>query len=120
MNKTIILIITISSMLLFACMSEPEYETERGKNVIPKDTLELMIIDIHTADALITSKILKSKGTLATDSLIYQGIYDKYQYSREDFDQTLLYYVHHEMDTLNVMYDRVIEKLNIEKGQIYN
>jgi hypothetical protein len=100
-------------------MSEPDYKSASGENIIPADTLELMIHDIHLADAIITSKILKTKQNLGTDSLIYQNICDKYNYSREDFDSTLLYYSHHRLDTLNAMYDRVIERFYIEKGEIF-
>lgn len=120
MKKMILLILLLNGLMFFSCMQEPTYETAAGQEIIPADTLELMIHDIHMADAIITSKILKNKAGVATDSLIYQSIYDKYNYTRSDFDTTLLYYAHHKLDSLNSMYDRVIERLNIEKGEIYN
>ncbi|PLX08612.1 MAG: hypothetical protein C0596_07085 [Marinilabiliales bacterium] len=119
MKKVSVSSIILISLLMFSCMPEPTYEAESGENIIPKDTLELMIHDIHLADAIITSNMLKADN-VAVDSLIYQSIYDKFNYSREDFDQTLLYYAHNRLDTLNLIYDRVIERFYVEKGEIYN
>ena len=111
--------IFILPILLFACMSEPEFTHEPGDNVVPQKQLEDMIYDIHIADAIITSKIMKYKGNLVIDSLIYESIYEKYSYSKADFENTILFYTHNEMDSLNAIYDRVIVRLNIEKAEIY-
>jgi hypothetical protein len=119
MKKTLAVLVISIITTLFACMPEPQYDDESGKNIVPSDTLELMIYDIHLADAIITSKILKAKDNSAVDSLIYQSIYDKYSYSREDFEQTLLFYTHNHLDSLNAMYDRVISKFHIAEGEIY-
>lgn len=119
MRKIKMLLLLVPVFLLFSCMAEPDYKTESGEEIIPADTLELMIHDIHLADAIITSKILKDKSGVGVDSLIYQSIYDFYNYSKEDFDQTLLYYTHNKLDSLNLMYDRVIEKFYVEKGEVY-
>lgn len=115
-----IIMLFVLGLIVLSCMREPKYDTKEGLNIIPPDTLELMIHDIHLADAIITSKILKQKGGSASDSIIYQNIYNKYSYSRDDFDQTLLYYAHNRLDTLNVIYDRVIQRFYVEKGEIYN
>lgn len=119
MKKPLTIIVIFIITMFFACMPEPKYEEDSGKNIVPQDTLELMIYDIHLADAIITSKILKTKDNSVVDSLIYQSIYDKYNFSREDFDQTLLYYTHNHLDTLNAIYDRVISKFHIAEGEIY-
>ena len=120
MKKLKIILLVLIGLLVLSCMPEPNYETEVGEDIIPAETMELMIHDIHLADAIITSKILKNKAGVAADSLIYQGIYDEYNYNREDFDKTLLFYAHNKLDSLNLMYDRVIERLYVEKGEIYN
>lgn len=119
MNKQIIICALFLSFFLVSCWSNPQYETAKGENIIPKDTLELMIYDIHLADAIITAKIMKTNNNTAVDSLVYSSIFVKYNYSRNDFEQTLLYFSHNHLDTLNAMYDRVINKFHIAEGEIY-
>lgn len=116
--KPIVLLFFVIASIL-SCMSEPVYETDSGKEIIPPDTLEYMIFDIHLADAIITSKILKTKENKLVDSLIYEEIYEEYSYSKDDFEQTILYYTHNRMDSLNTIYERVMQRLSIEKGEIY-
>ncbi len=116
---TIILILTGLFLLLISCMREPKYDTPKGENIIPPDSLELIIYDVHLADAIITSKIMKKKDNVLVDSLIYASIFTKHKYTREQFEQTLLYYVHNHIDSLNNIYDRVINRYNLEKGKIY-
>ncbi len=116
----ILLPIIIFASLFYACNQESNNLAQEGKEIISADTLELMIFDIHLADAIITSKIMKTKDNTAIDSLVYQSIYDKYAYSKDDFEQTLLFYAHNKLDSLNAIYDRVIERFNIQKGEIYN
>ncbi|MDD3739852.1 MAG: DUF4296 domain-containing protein [Bacteroidales bacterium] len=117
--KKIYIIITFISIIVLSCISEPKYSTPKGENIIPKDSLELLIYDIHLADAIITSKIMKTKDNKLVDSLLYVSVFEKHNYTREQFEQTLLYYVHNRMDTLNTIYDRVIDRFNLEKGEIY-
>lgn len=118
MKKSYLYIIVLL-LFLFSCISEPKYDTPKGKNLIPKDSLELLIYDIHLADAIITSKVMKTKDNKIADSLLYVNVFEKHNYTREQFEQTLLYYVHNEMDTLNKIYDRVINRFSVEKGIIY-
>jgi hypothetical protein len=119
MKSQLIIILTIIAATLLSCMGKPDYTTPEGENVVPKDSLELMIYDIHLADAIITSKIMKSKKNMLVDSMLYLSVFEKHHYTRKQFENTMLYYVHNEMDTLNAMYDRVIARFNTEKGEIY-
>lgn len=116
----VLLSILLIGFLSYSCGKEQKTLSQDGKNIISADTLELMIFDVHLADAIITSKIMKTKDNTAIDSLIYQSVYDKYNYSKEDFEQTLLFYAHTKLDSLDAIYDRVIERFNIRKGEIHN
>jgi len=106
-------------LTIFACMSKPEFENPVGENVIPTDKLELIIYDIHLADAIITSKIMKTNNNSYVDSMMYVSIFEKHNYSREDFENTILFYVHNNLDSLDSIYVRVINRFNIEQGKIY-
>jgi hypothetical protein len=61
MKSQIIIILTIIAATILSCIGKTEYTTPKGENVVPKDSLESMIYDVHLADAIITSKIMKSK-----------------------------------------------------------
>ncbi len=119
-SNYIILILTVALVcLLTSCMSEPKYETSEGENLIPSDSLELMIYDVHLADAIITSKIMKTKDNELSDSLIYLSVFEKHHYTRQQFEQTILYYSHNHLDSLNNIYERVIKRFSVEQGNIY-
>lgn len=115
----IILISTIILLVAISCISEPKYSSPKGENIIPPDSLEMIIYDVHIADAIITSKIMKTNNNAVADSLVYLSVFRKYKYTREQFEQTLLYYVHNHIDSLNNIYDRVINRYSMEKGKMY-
>jgi hypothetical protein len=119
MKSQIVIILIITAVTILSCIGKTEYTTPKGENVVPKDSLESMIYDVHLADAIITAKIMKSKNNMLVDSMLYLNVFEKHHYTREQFENTLLYYVHNNMDTLNAMYDRVIARFNAEKGKIY-
>ena len=96
--KILFFILLIGS-LSYSCIQDSVNQTQDGKDIISADTLELMIFDIHLADAIITSKIMKTKDNTAIDSLVYQSVYDKYGYAKDDFEQTLLFYAHNKVDS---------------------
>lgn len=118
MKKSVIILIIIISTAILGCLGKTEYSTPKGENAVPKEKLELIIYDIHLADAIITTKIMKTKNNTIVDSLIYESVFIKHEYTREQFENTMLYYIHNEIDTLNAIYDRVIMRCNIEKGKI--
>jgi len=119
MRQFLIIFICALTVFTVSCMTEPKYDTPKGENIIPPDSLELLIYDVHLADAIITSKIMKTKDNAYVDSLVYVSVFTKHHYTREQFEQTILFYVHNRMDSLNNMYDRVINRYNVEKGKIY-
>ena len=47
--------------------------------------------------------------------LVYQSVFDKYGYTRQEFENTILYYVHNNMDTLHSICERTVNKFNLEK-----
>lgn len=111
-----VLVINAILFLFFGCISKNvEYDTPRGKNIIPFDTLGLIIYDIHITDAMLTTNVLK-KMELSNieDSLIYESVFEKYLYTKDQLNETLLYYTHNALDSLDMLYDRVLERYSIE------
>lgn len=101
----------------FSCINiNPEYEVPQGEKYIPLKTMEQIIYEIHIADAILTTGVFEAEDKIFTDSLAYDRIFEKYSYTKEQFDQTLLYYSHNHLDSLNIMYEKIMERLSIEKG----
>jgi hypothetical protein len=115
MCKKMIIILFFAS--LFACANKTEGIPENAKNIVPPDVFMEMLYDVHLTDAIVLSKIIKFEDERA-DSLIYLALFEKYQYSREDFENTISYYVHYNLDSLNLMYSNIMDQFNYEKGQI--
>ncbi|MDR2009625.1 MAG: DUF4296 domain-containing protein [Bacteroidales bacterium] len=111
------LIIFIFSVF-FSCINvKPEYTSPQGYQYIKLDTIELILYDIHLSDAIITTGVYNPANDILTDTLIYESIYKKYSYSRKQIDESLLYYMHNQIDSLYAVYDRIFERLSREKGK---
>lgn len=117
MKKLKYLIFLSLSACLISCAKTKTSETT-SENIIPPDKMEKIIYDVHIVDAIVASKIIKNP-TRESDSLLYSSIFEKHNVTRADFENTLLYYVNYNFDTLNAIYDRVINRFNTEKALIF-
>lgn len=115
MKQTKILILILFVLIsVNACISqEPDYESPQGIKYMSLEKLEQITYDIHIADAMVSTNVLRIDETnRLKDTLIYESIFIKYGCTREQFEQTLLFYTHAHTDSLSIMYDRILEKLN--------
>lgn len=104
MKKSYVIVLIIC--ILSACSSEkvPDY-------VIPKDDMVEIIVDIHLTDGLMTMTRIR-QATLKKDSLnLYDEIFIKYGYTREDFD-TSIYYYSYNINKYDDIYNDVLNKLS--------
>lgn len=117
-NKVFILgIIALCFMAIIACRESKKTVPENTENIIPVEDFIDILYDIHLTDAIILSKIIKfDEGNI--DSLIYNSIFIKHEYSKDDFEKTLGYYIYYNLDSLNIIYSMVMDKLNVEKAEI--
>ncbi|HNY43839.1 MAG: DUF4296 domain-containing protein [Bacteroidota bacterium] len=120
MNIKRFVYISVCALMLWSCAyKKTDKRFQQGENKVPKDTFELILYDVHLADAIVTSQIMKTKNNAFVDSLVYQSVFDKYGYTRQEFENTILYYVHNNMDTLHSICERTVNKFNLEKGNIH-
>jgi hypothetical protein len=105
--------------LIFSCYDGKTDINLEAENQIPKETFELMLYDVHLADAIVTSKIMKTKDNVLIDSLVYQSVFEKYNYSKQEFEATLVFYINNNMDSLDAICERVVKRFNLEKGNIH-
>lgn len=116
-NVHIAITIIIVLLLIFGCRDLNRGIPEHANHKVPADSLINILYDIHIIDAIILSNII-DLGDLGVDTLIYDAVFEKYKYSQEEFENTLLYYTHYDLDSLAIIYSTVMDKLHQEKGEI--
>jgi hypothetical protein len=80
-------------------------------NIIPRRILVPLLVDIHTADALAMNGMLNEQFGGLDSSLLYQAVFEKYGYTKEEFDRTLQYYSS-DPEKLIEIYDDVFTELS--------
>lgn len=118
--KKIFLIIIV--FFCFSCVGKvSKYSSPVGiKYFSAKKTCDIMT-DLQLADAMIISKNFSfSKDTLLQDSAIYDCVFYKYNCTREEYIQSLLYHTQHNIDSLNYYCEKNIENLTTEQNLLEN
>ncbi len=118
-HSSALVLFAIASVLFncLACRDVNKGIPENAVSTIHKDTLKNILYDIHLIDALILSNIIKFEEE-RVDSLMYESLFRKYSITREDLENTLLYYVHYKLDSLDIIYAQVLDRFHTEKGEI--
>ncbi|MFN8206742.1 MAG: DUF4296 domain-containing protein [Bacteroidales bacterium] len=81
------------------------------KGLIPPEDMEKILVDVHIADALAQSSVMR-RLYQRMDSLHYaQNVLAKYGYSQEQFDSTVSWYAGYP-DEYEKLYEQVITRLN--------
>jgi hypothetical protein len=81
------------------------------KGLIPPEDMEKILVDVHIADALAQSSVLR-RLYRDMDSLHYaQKVLSKYGYTQEQFDSTISWYAGYP-DEYEKLYEQVITHLN--------
>ncbi len=106
-------------VVLPACHDREKGIPDNAASIIPPDVMTDIIYDIYLIDAIILANVadFEFKKDNA-DSVLYKSLFMKYPYTKQDFDKTLLYYVHYHLDSMEIMLSNVMDRFNIEKGEI--
>lgn len=113
-----VLLFVIVSLLLVSCDIP-----NKQKQVVPKDrrleedVMENIFYEMHIADAMVSLQIVQVDGHTSlsqyqVDSLIYESIYDKYDCTRESFEESVLWYMQNSPEKLKEIYEHVVERFN--------
>lgn len=87
--------------------------------IIPKDSLINIIVDLHLADAVLLNPITQSKISDISSNRLYKTILNKYGISRERFNNSINFYAETPI-VLDSIYDKVIEKLSMIESKGYS
>jgi hypothetical protein len=100
------------SFILFSCI-KPEEPTA---DIIPKDSMAQILIDIHLAEA----KVAVKNPSPDTGQMMYEyykrGIYKNYNISPQRFNSSLEFYTRN-VTELNQIYEVVVDSLSLREGR---
>ena len=116
MKRLIPIAFFISLLLVFSCGPKPD-ESPKPPNLIARDTLAMIMYDVHMIDASLTTNVVEPKGVYSRYNL-YQSVFTKYNRTEDDFNASMRYYVLNDIMKIHDMYDDVLARLNKEKGEL--
>ena len=118
MNRTALLIFIFVALSLASCnMPGKQKQMVPEERQLSEETMENIFYEMHLADAMVTLHLVQVDGHTSlsqyqVDSLIYESIYDKYDCTRELFEESILWYLENNPGKLNDMYEHIVERFN--------
>lgn len=119
-----VLLFVLLAMLMLSCSMPNKQEQLVPKDrMLDEETMENIFYEMHVADAMVSLHIVQVDGhtsltSYKVDSLIYESIYDKYDCTRESFEESVLWYIQNDIETLRDIYERVVERFNQNIAEI--
>jgi len=98
-------------IFMAACYHSAPKPTFNMALVLPADSMESLLTDVHIADGIIA--VLKNKQQTAgkLSSEYFEAILKKHALSREAFEESMRYYAYH-TEKLDKIYEQVITDLS--------
>ncbi len=124
MSKTAFLIFVSVALTLASCnMPGKQEQMVLEERVLEEETMENIFYEMHLADAMVSLRLVQVDGHTSlsqyqVDSLIYESIYDKYNCTRESFEESILWYLENDPNKLRNMYERIVERFNQNISEI--
>ena len=111
MNRTIILILILASLITGSCSGRKNKTDKR--NLIREKELVTILTDIYLANGLLTIPKIHSWFPSIDSVSSYYYIIEKYGYSKETMDKTMKYYFIKQPKKLIEIYDQVLGNLSM-------
>ncbi len=108
----------IELLLIFSFFISCHSTEPTPANIIPKDSLVNIIVDLHLADAVLLNPKTQSKISTVPSNELYQTVLKKYHLRKERFIQSMNYYAE-KPDVLDSVYYDVIEHLSLIQSNGY-
>jgi len=99
-------------IILFGCSNN-----NVPKDLIPEDSLVLIIVDMHLADAILIEPSVQQKQFVINKTKFYNVVLDKHSITKEEFQKNIDYYSNNP-EQFNKVYEKVIEELTILQGNL--
>ena len=124
MSRTALLIFVFVALLIASCdMPGKQEQMVPEERQLSEETMENIFYEMHLADAMVSLRLVQVDGHTSlsqyqVDSLIYESIYDKYNCTRESFEESILWYLENDPNKLRNMYERIVERFNQNISEI--
>ena len=124
MSRTALLIFVFVALSLASCnMPGKQEQMVPEERKLSEETMENIFYEMHLADAMVSLRLVQVDGHTSlsqyqVDSLIYESIYDKYNCTRESFEESILWYLENDPNKLRNMYERIVERFNQNISEI--
>lgn len=115
MKKIIAKALILIFCLLISC--DRNIKSEPPENLINKEKIIPVIIDIHIADGLVFRADVPSKSLKLFSDSVHNSVLSKYGITRADFDSSISYYMK-ETEAFEKMYETVIIELSKMESEI--
>ena len=127
MSRCVSVLLFVTAIVMMDACNMPD----KQKQLVPKErmleeeTMENIFYEMNIADAVVSLRMVQVNGHTSltqyqVDSLIYESIYDKYNCTRESFEESILWYLQNDPEQLKDMYEHVVERFNQDIAEIGN
>ena len=99
------------ALLVFACVQQEE----PPENLISKDQMIKILIDIHIAEAIVNIMNVSKDSSMVMFNGLEQKIFDKYRMDKEQFHDSYNYYLHN-INILDDIYTVVVDSLSMREA----
>jgi len=114
----IIYFLTILLIFQVNCTHKLEREVIPPDNLIPRNEMVDLIVDMKIYDAIVKAKQKKTPSEVDfAKYYIHNSILEKYDITRERFESSLAYY-HQDLEVMDDIYADVITKLSKMKSEV--
>ncbi|MCK5839252.1 MAG: DUF4296 domain-containing protein [Bacteroidales bacterium] len=111
-------LIFINLIWLLSCSSgNNEQVVAPPENIIPKDKMVELLVDVQLIEAAIKSDDTRKKDSKTYSTYYYTFLFEKYNTTKEDFIESLRYYQQN-IDDFDQMYTEVIKRLSKFQSEI--
>ena len=101
--------------LFYSCQEKKEAPKLIPTDIIPKDSMVLILKDIYTLEGAYFQNTVKTYVTEEAQQQ-YAWIFKKHHISADQFNKSLFYYQQH-TPTMSELYDQILEQLSIEEAK---
>lgn len=112
------LLILIGSILIMSSCYNKHQPTsvEIPENMIPRDTIVLILVDVEIAEAALRHKYNMGHEIGENKEAYFLSIFSKYDVSKGLYDSSLAYYKS-DIESLNLIYEDVISQLSLMQSE---
>ncbi|MDA3819557.1 MAG: DUF4296 domain-containing protein [Candidatus Delongbacteria bacterium] len=114
-NITYVILMLWIAIMISGCHND-KAKTEKPDNLIDKDTLTMILVDIHKVDGMLVSRMIETQNFSRVQ--LYHSVFEKYNVDEDVFNNTVRYYTVNDIETLHKIYDDVLAVLNEEQAKL--